>query len=143
MTGPVERPFHRTRLTIMSRWFAIVALVATLTACAGNAGSPAPTVPSTSDGCPVAGDQTVTAADNNGTVCLALGQTLTVLLGDGGWLPPTETGDALRPVDGTPPAFTGVAAGTAAITSSRPNCPSASPGQVACHSMLTFRLAVT
>jgi hypothetical protein len=128
----------------MSRWIAVAVLLASLTGCAGRAGTPEAVAPSTSDSCAAGTDQTITEADNGAPVCIHLGRTLTVRLGGGAWLAPTETGTALRPVEGsTPPAFTAVAAGTAEITSSRPNCPSPGTGQVACHSMLAFQVTVT
>jgi hypothetical protein len=142
----------------MSRWIALATaavLAVSVTGCAGHepaGGSPAPTEASPSDNaCPVGTDQTVTEADNGSTICLALGRMLTVRLGSDNppaWSTPVVNGDALRPATLVPlpaaPAwyFTAVVSGSAEVTSSRPNCPSAGPGEVGCHSMLAFRLTV-
>jgi hypothetical protein len=110
----------------------------------GSDGPQGPSTPATSTsdiGC--ATQVSVTEADNGSRFCLALGGTLTIQLhatGGAAWSAPQLTGDALRPAGaGT---FTAVAAGTAEITASRPNCPSPSPGTAGCHSLLTFGIDV-
>jgi hypothetical protein len=86
------------------------------------------------------------------TVCVTLGGELIVMLhtvGGSNWSEPQVAGSALDAGKGIPTPHTAVgwwfktlAAGSAQISSSRPNCPPASPGTVTCHALLAFQLRV-
>jgi hypothetical protein len=89
---------------------------------------------------------------NGTTVCVLRGSDITVLLHatpGSGWSSPRKTGIALgaaRPVP-TPAGYVGwsflaAATGTAEITTARPACPPASPGQMTCQSMIAYVLHV-
>src|SRR5262249_54638353 len=86
------------------------------------------------------------------TVCVALRGELIVMLHTAGgspWSGPQVVGSTLSAGTGIPTpnnaigwSFEALAAGTAQISSSRPDCPPASPGTVACHALLAFQLQV-
>jgi hypothetical protein len=90
--------------------------------------------------------------DSGTTVCVARGGELIVLLHNvagSSWSEPQVVGSALGAGMGIPTPygrvgwlFKALAPGTAQISTSRPNCPPASPGAVTCHSLLAFHLEV-
>jgi hypothetical protein len=99
------------------------------------------------------GNNVVVDESANGTnVCVAVGGELIVLLhypAGSTWSAPQTAGPSLSAGTGIPTpsnavgwSFRALAAGTARITSSRPNCPPASPGTVTCDSILAFQLQV-
>jgi hypothetical protein len=89
---------------------------------------------------------------NGTTVCLAVGGDLIVLLHTvawSTWSEPQVAGSSLGAGTGTPTPsdavgwlFKALAPGPARITSLRSDCPPASPGTVACDSVLVFQLQV-
>jgi hypothetical protein len=140
-----------------------VALLAVLAACGVNGGPAVPASPPAADPSPPAADPSPTPSGcsahvvvgenaNGTTVCAVLGSDLIVALparGGGSWPRPEVTGGALEPGRGIPTpdgtvgwSFRAVATGTAEISTARPNCPPASPGTLACHSMTAFNLKV-
>ncbi len=85
--------------------------------------------------------------------CVQVGGTVTVSLhGSTGqlWRPVVVTGDALEPVAGGVPAigatttdtYRAARAGTTTLASSRPACPPAKPGNMACQAMETFTVTI-
>ncbi|GAA3433157.1 hypothetical protein GCM10018954_027600 [Kutzneria kofuensis] len=93
-------------------------------------------------------------ADNGQTVCVAVGDKFTVKLlddGKGHWSAVTSDSDAVDvllltgspPISGTQADFVARHKGTAKLTSTRPVCPSASPGGVTCQAMQAFTVTVT
>jgi hypothetical protein len=110
--------------------------------------------PSTgSPGCP--SNLTVTPADNARALCVAAGGTVTIIAPPDqaqGWTPFDTSGTALTPATATPAAtgsdtvlaaFRASAPGTSAVSSSHRNCPSPSPGQLACNSIALWRVMIT
>jgi hypothetical protein len=96
----------------------------------------------------------LTAADNGRTVCATVGTRFTVKLPDDGkghWTAITSDTDAVDlvlltgspPISGTQADFVARHRGTAKLTSSRPVCPTASPGGLSCQSMQAFAVTVT
>jgi hypothetical protein len=136
-------------MTRLSRVLPGLALVAALASCGAPTRPSAPSAPSAPPS--ACGTHVVVDESANGsTVCVALGSELIVMLpiGTGGsWSQPQVTGSALGPGSGIPTpqntvgwSFKAVAAGKAEISSSRPNCPDASPGTAGCHSLVAFQL---
>lgn len=137
----------RSRQTDMKlRILAVVPLVLLATACGRNAqvNAPAPSAP----GCPTA--VTITTDDNNKTVCVAIGGTVTVDLRTPGVTnnsPIDSTGAALTTSTKTAPqaslaVFDATTAGSSVISSMRPNCPSAAPGTLSCHSIMAWKVTI-
>ncbi|GHI07361.1 hypothetical protein AQI88_20755 [Streptomyces cellostaticus] len=113
--------------------------------------SPSASAPSSGSGC--AAQVELKVADNGRTVCLAKGGELRLTL-DGTktrpWKPVALSGTALeainagfviQPGDATA-AYKAVAAGTAKLTSSRPLCPPADPGQASCKGIQQWTVTV-
>ncbi|MGW4730396.1 hypothetical protein ACWEQC_14705 [Streptomyces shenzhenensis] len=109
--------------------------------------SPAPTA----GGCATRAE--LTAADNGRSLCLVRGGVVRITLDgteDRPWQPLTASGDVLKPVDpgfvilpgDAVAAYEAVAPGTARLTSSRPLCPEAGPGQVSCLGIQSWAVTV-
>ncbi len=133
-----------------------IALLTVLAACnsaargggsGNNPGAPA------AGGCPT--KLAITAADSGHSgLCVALGGTVTVTLdtpAGAQWKPVEASGSALSPSSVTAPPqvpstvmaqFTAAARGSSVISSSRPNCPSAAPGQMRCNSISQWQVTV-
>jgi hypothetical protein len=139
-------------------WLAPVAVILGLGGCATGAGSgPSPAGPSTEppSASACASSLDLNDTDNGKTACVTRGGTVTVsLTGAAGqeWASPqTSPAGVLTAAAlsySAPPytmarAFNAVAAGTAQIMSSRSACPPPSPGSVACHALVSFRVTVT
>ena len=142
----------------MRRWtrFALpVALLTVLAACNSAAHGGKETSPGTpaTGGCPT--NLAITAADSGHSgLCVALGGKVTVTLdtpAGAQWRPVEASGSALAPASVTAPPqvpstvmaqFTAVAKGSSVISSCRPNCPSAAPGQVRCNSISQWQVTV-
>jgi hypothetical protein len=155
-------------MTRVARVLISLALATSTAACAagappaGTANGPTASTSPTSAGAsaPVSGPPETTCgnhvvADESAsgtTVCVAVGGDLIVLLHTvtgSSWSEPQTAGPSLSAGTGIPTPsnavgwqFEALAAGTARITSSRPNCPPASPGTVTCDSLLAFQLQV-
>jgi hypothetical protein len=138
----------RTRIVIL-----LVGLALAIGGCAsGTSGSATSTpvlTPSNTSGCPAT--VTITPADAEKTVCVAVGGVVTVDLSSANgarWQPIEVGGDVLTP-KGTPSAdpggqratFDATAAGTATIQSAHRACPS-SPGTLSCHAIIAFTVTV-
>jgi hypothetical protein len=139
---------HR-RLIGMTRFlraFLGVALIASLAGCAASGSAIGPSTPSSGCGTHVVVDESA----NGSRVCVTLGSELIVTLHvatGNSWSQPQVLGGALGPSAGIPTpnnvvgwSFKAVAVGTSQISSSRPNCPAASPATAGCHSLVAFRL---
>jgi hypothetical protein len=108
--------------------------------------------PANADACTARHHAIVTNSDDETTVCLAVGASLRVrLLATGAthWQVPEATSDVLRPVPGNGPnvtvtsgAFTAAHSGTADVTSTKPSCPQAQPGTMACMSIQLYRVHI-
>jgi len=133
-------------MTRFLRAFFSGALIATLAGCAASGRAIGASTPSSGCGTHVVADESA----NGARVCVTLGGELIVTLhvtaGDS-WSQPQVLGGALGPGTGIPTpnnvvgwSFKAVAAGTSQISSSRPNCPAASPASAGCHSLVAFRL---
>lgn len=97
---------------------------------------------------------TVTELDNHRTVCAGMGQRLefylhgtpdrpwSAITGEGNPLSRTNNGKLSLAVGVTGAIFTVVAPGTAAVTSTRPTCASASSGP-SCDGVTEFRVTVS
>jgi hypothetical protein len=129
-----------------------VVLLFVLAGCANNKpGAPTGT-PTNSAGCPMA--LSVTADDNQKTMCVALGGTVTVNLQSPGathWLRIESSGTALSESNATPSTarltstalFNAVSVGESTINSARPNCPTQSVQTgVSCHSIMAWKVTI-
>ncbi len=125
-----------------------VLLLASACARSGTDSSPAgPPVTPSASACPAT--LNVTVADQDKTLCVAANGKVMVDLGDekDRWLPIEADGSSLAVIPtfvATPgkAMFNATKTGTAVITSSRSNCPSASPGTVSCHSIVAWKVTV-
>lgn len=119
--------------------------------------SPAPTVSTTTTAattpaCPA--DLVVAETDNNTSLCVTVGGTVTVTLRGGpgrAWDPVRTSADVLVPradpgtpstVEITRAGYTAVRAGSAQLTSARSACPPPSPGAAGCHAREAFTVTV-
>jgi hypothetical protein len=166
---PMAGGTRRIAMTRVTRLLISFALATSTAACAASAptadtanGPTAPTGPTSAGAsAPVSGPPETTCgnhvvADESAsgtTVCLAVGGDLIVLLHSdvtgSTWSEPQIAGSSLGAGTGTPTPsdavgwlFKALAAGPARITSLRSDCPPASPGTVACDSVLVFQLQV-
>jgi hypothetical protein len=96
----------------------------------------------------------ITMADNGHSVCVAAGAKFTVELPDDGkghWSAIVSDSDAVDvllltgspPISGTQADFMARHKGTAKLTSSRPVCPTTTPGGLTCKSLQGFTVTVT
>lgn len=152
------------RPNLMTRVTALLATVATalaLVGCArstheGESPATATSTPSapTGAGC-LTGSVTITEADGGRSVCVTTGSTVDVVLhgsAEQRWSPVEENGQALRvrvsgkgslPVGVTAAYFSTAEPGSAALTSSRPVCPSPAANGVSCMARVSFEVTVT
>jgi hypothetical protein len=135
------------------RWIRLAtpALLLALLAGCNSAGSGV-NAPVSAGGCP--DTLTITPADGNKHLCVALGGTVQVRLDTPAgvrWSPVESTGTALSQVGAPPPppaqtsafaTYNAVARGSSMLKSFRPNCPPASPGGVQCHSIMQWQVTV-
>jgi hypothetical protein len=124
------------------------------TAGAGSvAASPSlsPSSSATKTGCKA--EAALTAADNNSTVCVTKGGQIRLTLdgtADKPWAAVEASGSALTPVNagiGAPAgdkvsAYRASSDGTVTLTSSRPMCAKAKPGQMQCKALMTWMVTV-
>jgi hypothetical protein len=148
----------------MTRVTALLATVATALALVGCAHpAPAGESPATATSTPSAptgagcltGSVTITEADGGRSVCVTTGSTVDVVLHgsvEQRWSPVEENGQALRvrvsgkgslPVGVTAAYFSTAEPGSAALTSSRPVCPSPAANGVSCMARVSFEVTVT
>ncbi|WP_405726879.1 hypothetical protein OG607_23620 [Streptomyces sp. NBC_01537] len=116
--------------------------------------SPSPSSPSSSAtkaGCKA--ETALTAADNNSTVCVTKGGQIRLTLdgtADKPWAAVEASGGALTPVNagiGAPvgdrvSAYRASSDGKVTLTSSRPMCAKAKPGQMQCKALMTWMVTV-
>ena len=116
--------------------------------------SPSPSSPSSSatkPGCTA--EKALTAADNNSTVCVTKGGQVRLSLdgtADKPWAAVEVSGSALTPVNagiGAPAgdkvsAYRAASDGKVTLTSSRPMCAKAKPGQMQCKALMTWMVTV-
>jgi hypothetical protein len=124
------------------------------TAGAGSvAASPSlsPSSSATKTGCKA--EAALTAADNNSTVCVTKGGQIRLTLdgtADKPWAAVEASGSALTPVNagiGAPAgdkvsAYRAASDGKVTLTSSRPMCAKAKPGQMQCKALMTWMVTV-
>jgi hypothetical protein len=128
----------------------VLLCAAFLAGCGGNSTSTGEVTPSAPK-CP----QTVSATEANSgqTLCVAQGGQVTLSLKTAAgkpWAPPEPgtpgiltSGGAFSATAGTQVGtWKATKAGQTMLTSTRPNCPSAAPGTVSCHSVKSFTLTV-
>ena len=127
---------------------ALVAGCATTQSGPGSSGGAAAT---SSSACSTA--VLLTDEDNQSTVCVAQGGTVTLVLAGGpgaNWAPIQLTGSGLAeqppvitPTGGVSAKYRATAAGTAELSSSRSACPPPTAGMAACHALQAFKVTVT
>jgi hypothetical protein len=119
--------------------------------------SPSPSSPSspsgsaTKAGCTA--EKALTAADNNSTVCVTKGGQVRLTLdgtADKPWAAVEVSGSALTPVNAgvgaaagdTVSAYRAASDGKVTLTSTRPMCAKAKPGQMQCKALMTWMVTV-
>ncbi|WP_329315983.1 hypothetical protein [Streptomyces sp. NBC_01262] len=113
--------------------------------------SPSPSSSATKAGCTE--EKALTAADNNSTVCVTKGGQVRLTLdgtADKPWAAVEVSGSALTPVNagiGAPvgdkvSAYRAASDGKVTLTSSRPMCAKAKPGQMQCKALMTWMVTV-
>jgi hypothetical protein len=110
-----------------------------------------PSSSATKTGCKA--EAALTAADNNSTVCVTKGGQIRLTLdgtADKPWAAVEASGSALTPVNagiGAPAgdkvsAYRAASDGKVTLTSSRPMCAKAKPGQMQCKALMTWMVTV-
>jgi hypothetical protein len=113
--------------------------------------SPSPSSSATKAGCKA--EAALTAADNNSTVCVTKGGQVRLALdgtADKPWAAVEVSGSALTPVNAgvgaaagdTVSAYRAASDGKVTLTSSRPMCAKAKPGQMQCKALMTWMVTV-
>jgi hypothetical protein len=101
----------------------------------GTSSSTSPTSPAS----PACGDVVLTPSGTDREVCVGVGRTLRLRLGQGDQ-PATEHGAALTSV--SPGVYRGARTGSAELSGFRRSCPSAKPGGFSCHAIAGWRVTV-
>jgi hypothetical protein len=116
-----------------------------------SSSSSSPSGSATKAGCTE--EKALTAADNNSTVCVTKGGQVRLTLdgtADKPWAAVEASGSALTPVNagiGAPAgdkvsAYRAASDGKVTLTSSRPMCAKAKPGQMQCKALMTWMVTV-
>lgn len=140
------------RLRTLPALLAVPAVLLVALAGCAKTGTSTSGTPMNMSGCPT--NVTVTADDNQKTLCVAQGGTVTVNLQSPGgthWLRIESSGPALSESGTTPSTtrstagalFTATRTGESVITSSRPNCPTSRVQTgVTCHSIMAWKVTI-